>query len=138
LIYLDTSVLLSLLVKDSGTEGVRAWLANVAEPLVVSDLAALEFAAVLTRFLREGRLTAEGVTKAFRDFDDFRGDSEPLPQRPADFAVAERLARDFETKLSAPDALHLASAINARIALATLDKRLAQAAKGRTEVVVPR
>jgi predicted nucleic acid-binding protein len=40
------------------------------------------------------------------------------------------LVRDFATKLSAPDALHLASAKNAGATLATLDVRLAEAAMG--------
>jgi len=48
----------------------------------------------------------------------------------ADFAAAELLVRDFATKLSAPDALHLASAKNAGAMLATLDARLAEAAHG--------
>jgi uncharacterized protein len=40
------------------------------------------------------------------------------------------LVRDFATKLTAPDALHLASAKNAGATLATLDARLADAARG--------
>ena len=47
----------------------------------------------------------------------------------ADFAHAERLIRDFATKLAAPDALHLASAKNSGAALATFDARLADAAR---------
>ena len=39
------------------------------------------------------------------------------------------LVRDFTTKLTAPDALHLASAKNAGATLATLDVRLAEAAR---------
>ena len=38
--------------------------------------------------------------------------------------------RDFATKLTAPDALHLASAKNAGATLATLDARLVEAARG--------
>jgi predicted nucleic acid-binding protein len=37
--------------------------------------------------------------------------------------------RDYSTKLSAPDALHLASAKNAGATLATFDARLADAAR---------
>jgi uncharacterized protein len=131
LTYLDTSILLSLLVEDSGTDRARAWFLAAKGPMVVSDLAALEVAAVLSRFLRTGRLSAKGVTTALRDFDDFRDGSEHLSQRPADFALAERLARDLETMLGAPDALHLASAINAQATLATFDLRLAEAARRR-------
>ena len=40
------------------------------------------------------------------------------------------LVQDFATKLAAADALHLASAKNAGAILATLEIRLAEAAKG--------
>ena len=53
--------------------------------------------------------------------------AEPRPKR---FLLAERLVRDFSTKLAAADALHLASAKNAGAALATFDARLAEAANG--------
>ena len=46
-----------------------------------------------------------------------------------DLDSADRLVRDFATKLSAPDALHLASAKNAGAAIATFDTRLADAAR---------
>jgi predicted nucleic acid-binding protein len=46
-----------------------------------------------------------------------------------DFVLAELIARDFTTRLLAPDALHLASAKNAGATLATFDARLAEAAK---------
>jgi predicted nucleic acid-binding protein len=59
-----------------------------------------------------------------------RANCEPLSHRPSDFLLAERLIRDFSTKLAAADALHLASAKNAGATLATLDARLAEAAQG--------
>jgi predicted nucleic acid-binding protein len=40
------------------------------------------------------------------------------------------LVRNFSTQLTAPDALHLASAKNAGATLATLDVRLAEVARG--------
>jgi len=48
-----------------------------------------------------------------------------------DFALAEQIVRDFASKLAAPDALHLATAIHAGAALATFDVRLADAARAR-------
>ncbi len=49
----------------------------------------------------------------------------------ADFLLAERIVRDFSTRLAVADALHLASAANADAAIATLDARLAEAARMR-------
>jgi predicted nucleic acid-binding protein len=43
----------------------------------------------------------------------------------------EQLVLDFSTKLAAPDALHLASALNVGARLLTLDERLAEMARSR-------
>lgn len=58
-----------------------------------------------------------------------RANCERLSHGAADFLLAERIVRDFSTKLAAADALHLASAKNAGATLATLDARLAEAAR---------
>ena len=59
-----------------------------------------------------------------------RANCERLSHAASDFLLAERLVRDFSTKLAAADALHLASAKNAGATLATFDARLAEAARG--------
>lgn len=129
--YLDASILVSALTGDVNTARARAWLAANAAPLIVSDLAALEVASVVSRGLRTGRFGRGDADAALRDFDDFRRHAERLGHRPADFALAESLIRAFDDKLATQDALHLASAINARATLATFDARLAAAAKAR-------
>jgi uncharacterized protein len=59
-----------------------------------------------------------------------RANCERLSHGASGFSLAERLIRDFATKLAAADALHLASAKNAGATLATLDGRLAEAVRG--------
>ena len=130
LIYLDASVLVALLVADPHTERVSAWYSGVMATVIASDLANLEVRAVLLRHLRVGRLTQGQVENALLDFDAMRANCERLSHGANDFLLAERLVRDFATKLAAPDALHLASAKNAGATLATLDTRLAEAARG--------
>jgi uncharacterized protein len=130
LIYLDASVLLPLLVADAHTPAVVAWHSDLAATLIVSDLANLEVSAVLSRGLRVGRLTQGAARNALLDFDAVRANCERLTHGAADFALAERFVRDFSTKLAAADGLHLASAKNAGAMLATLDARLADAARG--------
>lgn len=129
LIYLDASVLLPLLVADVHTPSVVAWHSDLGATLIVSDLANLEVSAVLSRSLRIGRLTQDSAKSALLDFDAVRANCERLSHGAADFALAERIVRDFSTKLAAADALHLASAKNAGAMLATLDARLAGAAR---------
>ena len=131
MIYFDASVLVSLLVADAHTEKSSAWYSGLSATVVVSDLANLEVSAVLSRHLRVGRLTQGGVESALLDFDAMRANCEWLSHGAADFLLAERMVRDFSTRLAAADALHLASAKNAGAALATLDARLAEAARAR-------
>lgn len=54
--------------------------------------------------------------------------TQPIEADVLDMILAESLVRDFATKLSAPDALHLALASNRGYRLATFDTRLAEAA----------
>jgi len=129
LIYLDASVLVPLLVADSHTDRASAWYSRVNETVIVSDLANLEVSAVLSRDLRVGRLNRASVDAALLDFDALRAGCERLSHGGDDFLLAERIVRDFSTKLAAADALHLASAKNAGAAMATLDARLAEAAR---------
>lgn len=136
MIYLDASVLVSLLIADAHTEAASAWYSGLRATVIVSDLANLEVSAVLSRHLRAGRLTQGQVENALVDFDAIRADCERQSHGAADFLLAERIVRDFSTKLVAADALHLASATAAGAALATFDLRLAEAAQARGVEVV--
>jgi predicted nucleic acid-binding protein len=79
--------------------------------------------------LRTGRLSPSEASAALASFDLLAARSRPLRHGRADFEAAEKLVRDFTTKLAAPDALHLVSAKNAGAVLATFDARLADAAR---------
>ena len=131
LIYLDASVLLSAIRVDAHTDRARSWLAASVGVLIVSDFAATEVAAVVMMDVRAGKLRQDDATRTLADFDALRASSERLAHGPEDFRLAEGIVRDETTKLGAADALHLASAVHAKAALATFDKRLAEAAKGR-------
>ncbi|MGO9743327.1 MAG: type II toxin-antitoxin system VapC family toxin [Roseiarcus sp.] len=131
MIYLDASLLLSLLVADGHTERAHAWLSAVDETLAVSDLANLEVSAVRSRDPRTGQLTPDAVEAALIDFDALRAACERLSHSVGDFLLAEHIVRDFSLKLTAPDAPHLASATHADARLATFDERLAAAARMR-------
>jgi len=128
LIYLDTSLLLSIFVTDAHTQKAIGWIDKVRERLIVGDLARLEFAAVLSKEVRTGRLIP-AIHKPLRNFDQFCARHAVHAHGADDFRIAEQFVRNLSTKPSAPDALHLASAINSRAALATFDRRLAEAAK---------
>lgn len=129
-IYADTSVLVAFVFDEPDSDRVRDWFRRANQPIIVSDLARLEFPAVVTRSARTRRLDPSEASAALASFDWLAARSRSLRHDRADFAAAEMLVRDFATKLAAPDALHLASAKNVGAMLATLDVRLAEAARG--------
>jgi uncharacterized protein len=135
-VYVDTSLLAAAVFEEQGSEQARAWLKRTTQQLIVSDFVRLEFAAVVSRAVRTGRFEGAAAARALMSFDEFREASLQLRHNREDFDSAEQLVRDFVTKLSAPDALHLATAKNAGAALATFDTRLAEAARAQGVEVV--
>jgi len=130
--YIDTSVVVALILPDAHTFAAEAWLGEAQDGLLVSDFAALEFAAVVSRQLRMGRMDVAPADAALTLFDDWTA---RMTRRAATTAVdvteAEHIVRDFALKLAGPDALHLAMASRHNAQLITLDARLAEAARRR-------
>ena len=137
IIYFDASVLVSMIIVDVNSPRVGRWYESLSASVIISDLANLEVSAVISREFRTRRYTRPQADKAVREFDALRAESDRITHGPRDFALAELLVRDYSTKLSAPDALHLASAKNAGAMLATLDARLADAARAQGVGVAP-
>jgi predicted nucleic acid-binding protein len=129
--YLDTSFLISALTNEANSEQSRKWLKDGVDPIIVSDFAALELSASLSRFVRTGRLGEEPARALLARFDRMRSACVGHVHGKPDFDLADELIRNFETKLAAPDALHLASTVNLGATLVTFDERLADAARGR-------
>lgn len=128
--YLDTSAVAPMFVPDGHSDAMREWLARKAQPLVISDFGAAEFAAAVGRLLRMGELRAADTNAVLSRFDRWRADQVSVRLTTAnDIAACDRLVRDFRLKLGAPDALHLAIAITIDAPLVTFDHRLARAAR---------
>jgi len=128
--YLDANVLVALFVTDALTKTADAWIDSDPGDLVVSDFAKIEVAAVVSRQVRVGSMTLDAAREALVDFDVWvRRMASAVETSASDLALAERFVRDFATKLSAPDALHLAVTLNHGFQLVTFDARLADAAR---------
>jgi predicted nucleic acid-binding protein len=128
-VYIDASVLVAAILNEPRSQAVRDWWRVGANLAIVSDLAVLESIAVTARAVRTKRFVVHEAEAALRSLDALRAECVSHPHPSGDFALAEKLIRDFSTKLAAPDALHLAATINAGAALATLDLRLAETAR---------
>jgi len=128
--YLDASVVLPTLIAEPTTEAVYDCLGTGDRELLISDFAAAEVAAALSRLVRMALLTNADALARLADFDAWRAAmSSPVDIREADVRLAYIYVRRFDLGLRAPDALHLAIARRLDATLVTLDRRLADAAR---------
>jgi predicted nucleic acid-binding protein len=127
--YVDTSVLLPMLIAEPTTEAVYEFLGANSEELLVSDFAAAEVASALSRLVRMALLAAGDASARLADFDAWRAAmSSPVDISASDARLAYIYVRHFDLGLRAPDALHLAISRRLDATLVTLDRRLAAAA----------
>jgi predicted nucleic acid-binding protein len=125
--YLDTSAIVPLFLAESYTTAMQSWVDREAPVIILGDFAAAEFCATVSRHSRMAQISRKVAEATLADFDIWRGQVRQRMTSAADVARCERLVRDFRLKLSAADALHLATAIVERITLVTFDRRLAEA-----------
>ncbi len=126
--YLDASFLVAVVVEERQSRDARAWMKDKAGDIIISALAAMEVSATLSRGVRTRRFTQAQARAALSDFDALRIAGDTYWPDPATFELADHLVRDFVTKLAAPDALHVASALRVGAVLVTFDARMATAA----------
>ncbi len=128
IVYLDTSVLVSMFVADSNTP--RAWrIAEQHQQLIHSLWTVAEFSSALGVQVRMDRLQPAERVRAEAQLDEWMARSaEPVPPAPEDFMAARQLLRTTSASLRTPDALHLAICKRIGAALASFDNRMQQAA----------
>jgi predicted nucleic acid-binding protein len=137
--YLDTSVVVALVLRDSHTTKAEAWLEHAAPACVVSDFCALEFASVVSRQVRMSHLSTADGSAVLDVFDEWIAKTAQVVTSSGEhMEAASRMVRNFDTKLSTPDAIHLAVAKHHGLVLATFDERLGDAARRENvKIVVP-
>ena len=132
MLYLDTSVVVSLLLNDVHSAAVRRWFERRRrDAFAISDWTRVEFASAVARLERMGDLDetqAEAARAVFRN--EIESTMDVLRLGREDFGLAVDLLAVRGTELRAGDALHLAIIHNAGLpGFETLDKELARAAK---------
>ncbi len=128
--YLDTSVLVAMLVAESHSPRVLAWLdATAPGTRVISDWCHTEVASALSIKVRTGQLSLELRAAAAAAWNALHPANFPtLAVLPEHFEAASAFAAQSELGIRAGDALHIAVAQEGGHTLATLDHRMAQAA----------
>jgi predicted nucleic acid-binding protein len=130
MLYLDTSVVLALFVREPMSESIGKWLASRRQPLVFSDWGLTECASALGIRLRRGELDADSAGRAYRAIAAFANEScELIACASHHQTEAQRLLTRFDLPLRSGDALHLAISQHVQAALVTCDKQLMAAAK---------
>ncbi|PCE24073.1 twitching motility protein PilT [Paraburkholderia acidicola] len=131
MVYVDTSVLVTLCVNEPMSAAVERWYRTCTEELTSAAWCVTEFASALGIKQRTAQISAVQGASAWQAFERLcAGDLRLLPVEPSTFHRAAALTLDVSTGLRAGDALHLASALDARVgAIATLDDVLARNAK---------
>lgn len=123
MIYLDTSVAVSLLVPEPRTPDVKAWFAGLAEVPVGSDWLLTEFDSAISIKVRSGELSEANAKAVRKEFDRLTTSGlRIVPVSRSAFRDAADLAKQHTQRLRAGDALHLAVARDVGAdSVATLD-----------------
>jgi len=111
MVYVDTSALVPLFIREPKTAAVIDWLESSGERLAISEWTLVEFASATAIKLRTGQATAKLVKQATARMREFaqKHCTIAVPER-ENFRRAAELASDEALKLRAGDALHLAIA----------------------------
>jgi uncharacterized protein len=137
-IYLDASVLVPLFINDPFTSRAKAFLHSDAWMLIVSDLAAAEFASAIARQVRTRDAKEADARLVFSHFDIWTGQATRRGETSrADISAAEGLLRRLDLSLRAPDAIHIATAQRLGAAIATFDDKMAACARALGTAVAP-
>lgn len=128
--YLDTSLVVSLLVEETASTRARAWVVEkrFSTRFVISWWVETEVSSALSKKVREGQIGTADRDRAMNAFKTLiAASAEMVPVLHEDFRMAERLCMNEAAGLRAADALHLAIASSNGSTLSTMDKRLADA-----------
>ncbi len=127
MVYVDTSALVALIVKEPGSAAVADWYASTKSELVSAAWCVTEFGSALGMKQRTAQLDAAQAQQAWDRFQRLvASDLRLLPVEPVDFHRAALLTLNAGSGIRAGDALHLACAERAGAkSLATLDKVMA-------------
>jgi len=130
--YVDTCILLSLLVGDHGFKAAETWLSKQdKQPIWISHWVLLELAGVISRNQRREDFSAVFAVAIRNELENFRSQTLSLIEPRANHFMQARRWLDHHDalKLRSGDALHLAIAKHQNLKLITADRQLANAAE---------
>ena len=111
MIYIDTSALVPVFIREPKSEAVIGWLESSGERLSISEWSLVEFASAAAIKVRTGQVAPNLAKQSTARVHEFaqKHCTVAVPGR-EEFRRAAELAGDGSLKLRAGDALHLAIA----------------------------
>jgi hypothetical protein len=131
MVYVDTSALVPVFIREPKSEAVVAWLESSGERLAISEWSLVEFASAASIKVRSGQLAASLAKRATARVNEFarKHCSVAVPGQ-QEFRRAAQMAGSDALKLRAGDALHLAIADGLKAeAILCLDNSMIESAK---------
>ena len=131
MIYVDTSALVPIFIREPKSDAVVGWLESSGERLAISEWSLVEFASAAAMKVRTGQVAERLARQATARAHEFaRKHCAVIVPGREEFHRAAEWAGDPSLKLRAGDALHLAIAenLNARDILC-LDDAMTESAR---------
>lgn len=131
MVYLDTSVVVALCTPEADSDRVESILAELIEPLSISEWTSVEFTSAIGLKVRNRELSESLARRALADYyEAFEPGVTVFTPSREDYVRAAWYLQDLKSGLRSGDALHAAVAENNRATrLLTLDKVFVKAAR---------
>ncbi|UUL83370.1 type II toxin-antitoxin system VapC family toxin [Sphingomonas qomolangmaensis] len=118
----DTSVIVCLILQESGYQPVQDRLVDLSLTVRFSDFGKGEFAAAVGAKVRAGTIGAAAADTMLTQLDTWLTTDAIIPITSADIKAATGFIRRFETGLRLPDAIHIAVAYRIGCPIVSLDR----------------
>ena len=131
MVYVDTSALVPIFIREPKSEALLGWLEASSERLAISEWSLVEFASASAIKVRTGQAAAALARQATARVREFARKHcvIAVPGRD-EFRRAAELARNPASRLRAGDALHIAVALSLNVqAMLCLDHAMSESAK---------
>jgi uncharacterized protein len=129
-VYLDASVLVSLLTSDASSARADTFVRTNPVPLIISDFAGTEFCSAIARRVRTSELTEPQARKVLAEFDSWSATEAGRAEMNAtDIGAAQSFLRRLDLPLRTGDAINIAIAQRLGAMLATFDGKMAASAR---------
>jgi uncharacterized protein len=137
--YLDASFVIALLTDDALHARADRFASTDPGALIISDLAAAEFASALGRQVRTGVIAIEEARAGLAVLDEWVSRAaNDVETTAVDIGVASSFLCRLDLALKTPDAIHIAIAQRIGATLVTFDRQMAANARALgIAVVVP-